>query len=167
MLPPVILRAPWRFTKAATLWKLSNWLSLSLETCSSASSLSLSQQLIHAPNSLPSLSKHHLSLLSSRSRIWLQTIPDCHVWKYSPHATRAQFFFPLLLLTFWTDSLSSFRLPTHHNNLELLLNNSFPEIQTQSNHRSTSALLNHHLLSLHPPYQSSPAHSLGNRLYLK
>ena len=59
-----ILRAPWRTPKQQLL-KALNWPSLCWRRA--IASTCLFQQLIHAPNTLPSLSKHLSPLLSSRS----------------------------------------------------------------------------------------------------
>ena len=59
-----ILRAPWRTPKQQLLEAL-NWPSLRWRRA--VASTCLFQQLIHAPNTLPSLSKHLFPLLSSRS----------------------------------------------------------------------------------------------------
>ena len=59
-----ILRAPWRTPKQQLL-KALNWPSLRWRRA--IASTCLFQQLIHAPNTLPSLSKHLFPLLSSRS----------------------------------------------------------------------------------------------------
>ena len=59
-----ILRAPWQTPKQQLL-KALNWPSLRWRRA--IASTCLFQQLIHAPNTLPSLSKHLFPLLSSRS----------------------------------------------------------------------------------------------------
>ena len=155
-----ILRAPWRTPKQQLL-KALNWPSLRWRRA--IASTCLFQQLIHAPNTLPSLSKHLFPLLSSRST--RNRRKPFQIALPKVRTTRYQHSFSSILHCFGTASLSPYRLPSRHNNLELHLNNS----GTNTNTIQPQIYLYHSELSTahgDPPDQSTSA-LLGNPLYIK
>ena len=118
-----------------------------------SNSLSMHQTLYH--HSLSTFSPSFFPLHPQQT----QTIPDS---PSQPHATNTVF--SSILHCFGTASLSPFRLPSRHNNLELHLNNS----GTNTNTIPPQIYLYHSELSTahgDPPDQSASA-LLGNPLYI-
>ena len=155
-----ILRAPWQTPKQQLL-KALNWPSLRWRRA--IASTCLFQQLIHAPNTLPSLSKHLFPLLSSRSarnrrKPFQIALPKVRTSRY-----QHSFFFHTALL--WNSLPQSIQATKPPNNLELHLNNS----GTNTNTIPPQIYLYHSELSTahgDPPDQSASA-LLGNPLYIK